>query len=268
MFSAQLATLVAVFQQVRDFRDSRGKRHPLPAVLALVFLGLLARIREMAVLQRWAQMHWELLKEPLGFTRDQPPHATTISRALAGCSLADFSAGFLRWVQQVLPDEPLTVAVDAKTSCQGLDAQGNPVQMLTALVHHLKLVVGQWSVRGEKTNEPTALRNHLSELLENFPCLRLITGDAIYAQRPLAQALLEENCDYLLQVKANQGDLLEVLQVCLGDAHERPPAAQTAEKRGPPSITADSGSIWRTPITFATPWRFPGRKLRCVLIGT
>jgi len=27
-------------------------------VLALVFLGLLARIREMAVLQRWAKTHW------------------------------------------------------------------------------------------------------------------------------------------------------------------------------------------------------------------
>ena len=53
----------------------------------------------------------------------------------------------------------------------------------------LKVTTGQWSVTGEKTNEPTALRNHLSELLEQFPLLRLITGDAIYAQRPLAEAL-------------------------------------------------------------------------------
>ena len=268
MFHAQVATLAAVFDQVRDFRKRRGKRHPLAAILTLVFLGLLARIREMAVLQRWAEVHWDLLQEPLGFSREKPPHATTISRALANCSLADFSAGFIRWVQQTLPDEPLTVAVDAKTSCQGLDPEGNPVQMLTAFVHHLKLVVGQWSVRGEKTNEPTALRNHLSELLENFPLLRLITGDAIYAQRPLAEALLDENCNYLLQIKANQGDIQDALQVCLGDAHQRPPAAQTVEKRGPPPITASSGSTWTTPITFARPWRFPGRKLRCVLIGT
>ena len=138
----------------------------------------------------------------------------------------------------------------------------------TAFVHQLKLVVGQWSVRGDKTNEPTALRNHLSELLQNFPWLRLITGDAIYAQRPLAEALLEENCDYLLQIKANQGDILDVLQVCLGNAHQRPPAAQTVEKKGLPPIAASSGSTWTTPITFATPYRFPGRALRCVLIGT
>jgi hypothetical protein len=162
----------------------------------------------------------------------------------------------------------LTIAVDGKTSCQGLDAEGQPVQMLTAFVHQLKAVVGQWSVPGEKTNEPTALHRHLPELLENFPLLRLVTGDAIFAQRPPAEALLDANCDYLLQIKANQKDTLDALEVCLGGAHEREPAAQTAEKKGPPSIAADSGSIWTTPSTFVKRWHFPGRTLHCVLIGT
>jgi hypothetical protein len=268
MFRAQVISLTDVFAQVQDFRDPRGKRHPMPSLLALVFLGLLARIREMAVLQRWAEAHWDQLQEPLGFTRQERPHATTISRALANCSLADFSRAFLSWVRQLLPDQPLSVAVDAKTSCQGFDAEGQPVQMLTAFVHQLKLVIGQWSVRGEKTNEPTALRYHLDELLQNYPLLRLITGDAIYAQRPLAQALVEANCDYLLQIKGNQGDILDALQVCLGAAHERRPAAETTEKKGRPSIDAGSGSTWTIPTTFATTWRFPGRALRCVLIGT
>jgi len=69
MSDASLASLAEVFSRVPDLRDPRGKRHPLPALLSLVFLGLLARIREMAVLQRWAEAHWDELKEPLGFTR-------------------------------------------------------------------------------------------------------------------------------------------------------------------------------------------------------
>src|SRR6187397_2049389 len=164
MLPLRLESLAEVFAQISDPRQARGIRHPLQGMLALVFLGLLARIREMAVLQRWAKAHWEELREPLGFDRDQPPHATTISRAIAACSLGKFSEAFEVWLKAAVPNEPLTAAVDAKTSCQGLDADGNPVQLLTVLVHELKLVLAQWSVRGEKTNEPTVLRNHLSEL--------------------------------------------------------------------------------------------------------
>lgn len=243
MVPVRLESLAEVFAQVPDPRRARGIRHPAQGMLALVFLGLLARIREMAVLQRWAKTHWQTLREPLGFNREKPPHATTFSRTIAGCDLSKFSEAFLAWVKTVVPDQPLTVAVDAKTSCQGIDTDGQPVQLLTALVHELKLVLGQWSVRGEKTNEPGVLKNHLAELKANFPLLKLITGDAIYAQRSLAQTLLDENCDYLVQIKGNQGDIQDALQHCLGDAHERKPAAQTAEKKGPPWSAAGCGLI-------------------------
>lgn len=243
MVPLRLESLVEVFAQVPDPRKPRGVRHPLQGMLALVFLGLLARIREMAVLQRWAEAHWDQLQEPLGFERDQPPHATTISRAIAGCELGKFAEAFRDWMKTVVPEVPLHVAVDAKTSCQGIGADGRPVQLLTVLVHDLKLVLGQWSVHGEKTNEPQVLQNHLAELQAHFPLLKLITGDAIYAQRPLAEALLDENCDYLLQIKGNQKDIQDALVNCLGAAHERKPAAQTSEKKGTPWIGGGCGLI-------------------------
>jgi hypothetical protein len=243
MLPIRLEVLSEVFAQVPDPRKPRGIRHPLQGMLALVFLGLLARIREMAVLQRWAETHWDQLQVPLGFERDKPPHATTISRAIASCDLGKFAEAFLAWVKTMMPNEPFTVAVDAKTSCQGIGDDGQPVQLLTVLVHNVKLILGQWSVHGEKTNEPNVLRNHLAELTAHFPLLKLMTGDAIFAQRPLAQALLEENCDYLLQIKGNQADIQDALQNCLGTAHERKPAAQTTEKKGTPWIGADCGLI-------------------------
>lgn len=239
----RLESLAEVFSQVTDLRDPRGKRHPLSGMLALVFLGLLARIREMAVLQRWAETNWEQLREPLGFDRDEPPHATTISRSLAACQLSEFSKAFLTWLQQVLPDVPFDAAVDAKTSCQGLDADGEPLQLVTVLIHDLKVVIGQWSVRGEKTNESCVLKNHIAQLREQFPLLKLVTGDAIYATRPLAQALLDENCDYLVGIKGNQSDAREAIEHCFADACERPPAAQTIEKKGAASIAAGCGLI-------------------------
>jgi len=243
MLPLRLESLAEVFAQVPDPRKPRGIRHPLEGMLALVFLGLLARIREMAVLQRWAETHWDQLQEPLGFDREKPPHATTISRTIAGCELGKFAAAFLAWIKTVVPQEPLTAAVDAKTSCQGIGEDGQPVQLLTVLVHKIKLVLGQWSVHGEKTNEPNVLKNHLAELTAHFPLLKLITGDAIYAQRPLAEALLDENCDYLVQIKGNQGDIQDALVNCLGAAQERKPAAQTVEKKGTPWIGGGCGLI-------------------------
>ena len=240
-----MESLVRVFAQVQDPRKPRGVRHPMESMLALVFLGLLARIREMEKLNRWATEHWDQLREPLGFDREQPPHATTISRSLAKCDLSSFARAFQNWIQQVLPpDEAFVAAVDAKTSCQGIDTDGDPVQLVTVLIHNLKVVIGQWSVRGEKTNESGVLKHHLVDLKRDFPLLKLITGDAIYATRPLAEVLLDNDCDYLLQIKGNQKDIQEALEVSLGAAHEtRSPAAQTVEKKGPPSNVAGCGLI-------------------------
>jgi hypothetical protein len=50
MLPFRLESLVEVFSHVPDLWKPRGVRHPMAGMLALVFLGLLARIREMAVL--------------------------------------------------------------------------------------------------------------------------------------------------------------------------------------------------------------------------
>ena len=63
---------------------ARGVRHPFQAILRLTLLGLVCGQTTMSHIARFARMHWPVLKESLGFLRDHPPHATTISRTLAG----------------------------------------------------------------------------------------------------------------------------------------------------------------------------------------
>ena len=227
------ASLLEVFSSLDDPRKARGVRHPFAGIVTLTLLGMLAKIREMEVLVRWATVHWDLLREPLGFDRDQPPCATTISRTLAKCSVEDFQAALNHWLRHhVAENSEGVVAVDGKTAKQGIDNDGNPLHMLNALVHDVRAVVGQWSTGDDKTNEPSIFRRKLRGLLVDYPMLQLITGDAIFAQRPLIKMIRSLGRDYLFQVKGNQGDTLDALENCFAKATERPPAAQMDEKRG------------------------------------
>jgi hypothetical protein len=242
--AAVTSSLLHAFAQIDDPRKPRGVRHPFTSMLALAFLGLLCRQTDFASLQRWAADHWRSLRGALGFTRKEPPHATTISRALARFSLEQFRAAFAQWLGTLAQDTAVTVAVDGKTSKQGHDAQGDPVHMLNVFAHELRLCLAQFPVTDGKPTEPQALKAAMAELLDHYPMIRLFTGDALFTQRPLAQVILDADRDFLFAVKDNQPGLHEAVQASFSDAAERPPDARTVEKKGARSTPVGSGS-WR-----------------------
>jgi hypothetical protein len=249
MVEGTLIQVAEVFAQLSDPRKARGVRHPFQGMVALVFLGLLARITEMAVLVRWASENWDQLREPLGFTRDQPPCDTTISRSLAKVSLAEFRQAFIAWLRLALADHQgrWVAAVDGKTSRCGLSPDGSPVHMLNVFLQQAKVTLDEWSVGSDKTNEPGSLLRHLQELLTAYPALTLLTGDAIFTQRPLLEVLKTCGCDYLFQVKANQPEMLDALKTCFAEAASKRPAHETVDKKGAAAMSVVSGSTWTTP---------------------
>jgi DDE_Tnp_1-associated len=253
-----LPSLMAALSQVADPRQRRGVRHPFSAILALTLLGLVCRLNDFAALRRWAARNWHLVRRPLGFRRGKPPHPTTLSRTLAKFSLEDFQIAFSRWLQEVVTDrDALVVAVDGKTSKQGFDPQGDPIQMLNVFAQDLKACLGQWPLCGDKSTEPEVLKAHLSELFEKYPALRLITGDALYAQRNLAELIHVSGHDYMFQIKANQPDILDAAQTCFAQAEDRKADAHTREKKGATEKLVFFGSTWTTPFMSAKGWVLP-----------
>jgi len=255
---------MAALSEVADPRQRRGVRHPFSAILGLTLVGLICRLSEFAALERWAAKNWHLLRRPLGFTRRKPPHPTTLSRTLAKFSLEEFQAAFSQWLQGVMADQAmLVVEVDGKTSKQGFDAQGDPIQMLNVFAQDLKACLGQWPLSGDKSTEPEVLKARLSELFEKYPALRLITGDALYAQRNLAELILASGHDYLFQIKANQPDILDAAQTCFAQAEDRAADATTREKKGDTERLVFFGSTWTTPIMSASGWVLPVAACSC-----
>ncbi len=233
---------MAAFAGLSDPRHRRGVRHPFAGLLALTFLGLLCRQTDFASIARWARRHRDELAGPLGFTRRDAPRATTLSRAAARDSVAEFRAALAGWLARLLADAEPVAAVDGRTSKQARDGDGRQVHVLNVFARGLKLCPAGWPVAAGKATEPEVLRAHLDELLAAYPGLRALTDDALSCRRPLARAIVDAGRDYVLAVKDNQADLHEAARVTFA-------AAATREKSAGRWSCGGSGATPRRRIT-------------------
>lgn len=247
--SATADSLLSAFQQLTDPRDRRGVRHPFAGLLAVAFLGLLSRQSDFASIARWAKRHWAVLKPAFGLTRTYAPHETTYSRVAARFSVEEFRNALALWLSRVRTVAPITAAVDGKTSKQADDADGDPVHVLNVFAHGANVCLADWPVGDGKDTEPDVLKAHLDELFASWPSLRILTGDAIFCQRPLARAIIESGRDYVLVIKDNQPDLFETARTAFADATADSADATVLEKSAGRSRRGASGATRPRPTT-------------------
>jgi len=151
MSAGSLSALSDAVASLPDPRSKQGVSHPYHGMLVLVLLGLIAQVSYIARIRRWATRHWHTLRVPLHFKRAQPPAATTLSRALAKTSVADFQKAFGTFLQQILAEdhETIVAAVDGKAAKQVKDADGNPLLMLNIFAHNIKVTLLSGDVKGD-----------------------------------------------------------------------------------------------------------------------
>ena len=223
-------SLFNCLEQLADPGKARGVRHPFQAILRLTLLGLVCGQTTMAHIALFARMHWTTLKEPLGFVRDHPPHATTISRTLAGVPYEQLQGALTGWVARVVADREVKASsVDGKWAKQSEDAQGDPLVMVNVLAHDLKLCLARWPA-SEKRYEPGVLRERLGQLLERYPGLQLLTTDVLFAERELCQAIISHGREYLVGIKGNQPEVLAALSQGFSGEELTDPEAKRLEK--------------------------------------
>ena len=212
-------------EQVLD--PTRGVRHPFQAILRLTLLGLVCGQTTMAHIALFARM---VLKEPLGFLRNHPPHATTISRTLAGVPYEQLQGALTGWVARVVADQEVNASVDGKWAKQFRGRQRQSLVMVNVLAHDLRLCLGPVAGIGE-TVRTRGVREQLAQLFERYPGLRLLTMDALYAERDLCQAIVSHGRDYLVRIKGNQPEVLAALADGFAVEELGEPEAETVEKK-------------------------------------
>jgi predicted transposase YbfD/YdcC len=207
-------------------------RFPLVSLLLLTLVGLLARQTTMQGIIDHAGLQWAILGPALGFAIVfGVPHATTLSRLLARVDLEELQGAFGKWLERLVSDIVEVAAVDGKYPHQSRDEEGGSFGMLNVFAHELKACLWQWVV-SDKEAEPSVLKAHLDELFARYPLLRILTGDALFAQRGLCEALVAARRGYLLRVKGNQPELQAALKITFDEVCQRPADAQTVDKAG------------------------------------
>jgi len=201
--------LIDVFAALPDFRQPRGKRHPLTAIFALACCAMLCGYRSYSAIAEWGRNYGVRIAQALGFTH-APPCAATLHTIFRHVNRDEFEAHLGAWADSVVgslpraPEMPeVAIALDGKT-LRGSKKQGAPgTHLLSALAHRVGVTLAQCAV-DDKTNEITAVEALLCQLVLEG---RIVTMDALLTQRHVAQTIMDKGGDYVMIVKDNQPQL-------------------------------------------------------------
>ncbi len=203
-----LDEVVAHFQQLEDPRSTINRRHPLPSVVVIALLAVLAGAGGPTAIARWAGFKEEFLTGLLDLPHGVPGK-DVFRRMLMVLKPAAFQACFTAWLHTLRAEavartgiEQPILCVDGKTMRRSHDhAKGlGPMHSVGVWAGEYGLSLGQLAC-AEKSNEITAI----PELLTLVDIKgAIITIDAMGSQRAIAEHIVEAQGDYVLALKGNQ----------------------------------------------------------------
>jgi len=222
MAEQPLGSIREHFSQLEDPRIERNKLHPLLNILVIAICAVICGAENWVDVELYGNLKKEWLGKYLDLNNGIPSH-DTFGRVFRRLKAEAFQACFLAWVKAV---NTLTggqvIAIDGKELRRSMDATlgRRAIHMVSAWASENRLVLAQQKV-DEKSNEISAIPA-LLEMLEIAGCI--ITIDAMGCQTDIAQQITNQQGDYVLAVKENQGHLFEdVEHLCqLYLQHEQP----------------------------------------------
>jgi predicted transposase YbfD/YdcC len=207
-----LDSLFSALTELHDRRDARGLRYALVTVLVFIVLAKLCGEDHLRGIADWVRLRKEELAETLGLAKPQAPHATTYSRILSqAIDIEEMERVVSRFfANQAEAGRSVIVNLDGKTLRGTIPAgKSKGKHLLAAYLPEEGWVMMQMEV-GRKENEIPAAARMLR-------CLdlrgKIVTGDAMLAQRELSAQIVEGGGEYLWTVKGNQDRLQEDIEV-------------------------------------------------------
>lgn len=201
---------------VMDTRQEKKVLHKMMDIIMLVFFASLGNADDWVEMEVFGKEHEKFLRNYLELPNGIPSH-DTIQRVFAMVS-SEFLENFQKqWNEMLNSNEgsklKRLLAIDGKTQ-RGNGNKNQRANHIVSAVDEKGFCLGQKLVE-EKTNEIRAI----PELLD---CLNIkgtiITTDAIGTQTAIVKKIRQKRADYVLALKANQGNLLEDVELYFADS--------------------------------------------------
>jgi DDE_Tnp_1-associated len=188
-----VAPLLPYLQGIPDPRQASGRRHPLPAILALACAAMLAGCDSLLAIAEWGRdpqggAPWA---HRLGFTRARTPCVATLHRVFRRLDVVAFERAVGAWAAATSAawppaDASVALAIDGKTLRGSRQPAVPAVQLLGALGHEVGVVWAQTAI-DPGTDEVGALPALLADLVLTG---RVVTLDAAFTERPVAESIV------------------------------------------------------------------------------
>jgi len=203
---SKLDEIVESFSTLEDPRSHNNRRHPLPSILVIAVLTVLAGAAGPTAIACWARYKEELLMGLLDLPNGIPGKYV-FRLVLMVLEPEAFEAAFNAWiarlrdeaVAETCVDRPI-IAIDGKTARRSHDAKEDlgPLHVVTAWAGEYGLALGQQAC-AEKSNEITAIPDLLKKIDIRGG---VVTIDAMGAQKAIAEEVIRGKADYVLALKA------------------------------------------------------------------
>ena len=186
-----------------------------------------------------------------GFSREQTPCVATLHHLFRRLDVESFESALSRWAQECLGEGEGTIAIDGK-ALRGVHGEELPGVRLVAA--YARKAAWWWDKRGVRGQCKESELGVASSLLAELDLReKVVTGDALYAQRELSRRVLEQGGDYFWALKDNQPGVKEAVSLLF----EQPP---WGERFGEACQEGRHGDRWerRRLWTLSSPERVPG----------
>lgn len=210
--------LLEAFDRLEDPRVERHKRHSLKDILFIAVCAFICGADKWTEVEEFGNSKQDWFKRFLDLPNGIPSH-DTFGRVFSRICPESFQGCFLSWMTEVAElTAGEVVAIDGKTLRRSYDrsASKSAIHMVSAWASGNGAVLGQLKT-AEKSNEITAIPTLLA-LLELQGCI--VTIDAMGCQKNIAQTIVEQEADYVLALKGNQGLLYEDVKLFLDNARQ------------------------------------------------